>query len=114
MFCLPEQKIRSSTHASFSVFGLFIVVGACILPMAVNLTLDSMAKCIQRRFQLDSYSRLEWTSNHTLQLQRLAHEELGVGEWTDCDKMIPAMLGGSHVDLAPLDLGEKDHPGWRG
>lgn len=27
--------------------------------------------------------------NETLQLQRLAHEELGLGTWTRCDKDVP-------------------------
>ncbi|KAK8137944.1 hypothetical protein PG984_001324 [Apiospora sp. TS-2023a] len=104
-----SQKIRSTTHASFSVFGLFFIVSACILLTTVNVTLESMTKCIQQRCRLNPYARLEWTSNHTLQLQRLAHEELGMGEWTDCDKTIPIMLR-PDVGLVPLDLGEEHHP----
>ncbi|KAK8088380.1 hypothetical protein PG997_003341 [Apiospora hydei] len=106
-----SQKIRSSAHASFSVFGLFFIVAACILITTVNMTLESLAACIQKRCRLDPYSRLEWNTNHTLQLQRLAHEGLGLGEWTDCDKAIPVMRAGSqHAELASLDIGEKDHP----
>ncbi|KAK8055113.1 hypothetical protein PG993_000340 [Apiospora rasikravindrae] len=106
-----SQKIRSSAHASFSVFGLFFIVAACILITTINLTLESLAACIQKRCHLDPYSRLEWNTNHTLQLQRLAHEGLGLGEWSDCDKTIPVIrIGSQHVELASLDIREKAHP----
>ncbi|KAK7970041.1 hypothetical protein PG988_009114 [Apiospora saccharicola] len=104
-----SQKTRSTAHTSFSVFGLFFIIGTCILTTTVNFTLESITKCIQQRCRLNPYARLEWTSNHTLQLQRLTHEELGVGEWTNCDKKIPVILG-PDVGLASLDLDGEDHP----
>lgn len=62
----------------------------------------------QRRRNLDPYARLEWASNETLQLQRLAHEELGVGSWRRCLEAVPTTGRGER--LAVLDVGDLKHP----
>ncbi|KAL1651891.1 hypothetical protein SLS58_000014 [Diplodia intermedia] len=60
------------------------------------------------RCRLDSYARLEWCANETLQLQRLAHEELGMGTWSKCDGDVPVTEKGER--LAMLDLTDSKHP----
>lgn len=64
--------------------------------------------CIQTRRGANVYARLEWGTNETLQLQRLAHEELGVGTWEGCAGDVPVTKRGER--LAVLDLGDLDHP----
>ncbi|KAI1868746.1 hypothetical protein JX265_006725 [Neoarthrinium moseri] len=51
---------------------------------------------------------LEWGINSTLQLQRLAHEELGIQPWSRCDGPIPCLE--SSARLARLDISDAKHP----
>lgn len=46
--------------------------------------------------------------DETLQLQRLAHEELGLGTWTGCDKDVPVTA--RFERLGVLDVTERTHP----
>lgn len=78
------------------------------LVIIVSYTLEAIASRIQRRRNLDTYSRLEWSTNEFLQLQRLAHEELGVGTWHGGAEAIPFTDSGER--LATLDIGNLDHP----
>lgn len=70
--------------------------------------IEPIARFVQTRAKLNQYSRLEWSTNGTFQLQRLAHEELGIGEWDAADEEIPTTK--SHTDLAPLDISDLKHP----
>lgn len=100
--------ILSTAYINFSVFGLasiFILGGLIIIS---SYTIEPLARWIQRRRNLDVYARLEWTVNETLQLQRMAHEELGLGSWLDCDKDVPITQGRDR--LAVIDLAELSHP----
>ena len=69
-----------------------------------------MINWILKRFNRnrDAYTRLEWTINETLQLQRLAHEELGIGTWDGCAEDVPVTEKGQR--LAVLDLENRNHP----
>lgn len=51
---------------------------------------------------------MEWTTNETLQLQRLAHEEIGFGNWSRTTSSIPIIETGDI--LAILDISDPDHP----
>ena len=70
--------------------------------------IEPIARFVQTRAQLNQYSRLEWNTNGTFQLQRLAHEELGIGDWDAADEAIPTTK--SDTDLAPLDISDLKHP----
>lgn len=52
------------------------------------------------------YQRLDWAMNDTLQLQRLAHEELGCGTWIGEEFPITAF----GEKLAVLDVSVPGHP----
>lgn len=54
------------------------------------------------------YTQIEWYTNGTLQLQRLAHEENGYGTWSNCDDEVPVTGAGDR--LATLDLSDPKHP----
>lgn len=102
------QKVISSAHISFSVFGLafILVAGFCIV--AVSVSIEVLAGVFQRLAKRDQYSRLEWNTNGTLQLQRIAYEELGIGDWAGCDERVPFVP--THIGLPPLDLSDAKHP----
>ena len=48
------------------------------------------------------YAYLEWVTNESLQLQRLAHEELGWGTWSHTEGPVPIVHG--REALACLDI----------
>ncbi|KKY13335.1 hypothetical protein UCDDS831_g09097 [Diplodia seriata] len=107
-FC-KAQKIRSTGFANFSTFGLGIIFGVGGLVVVLSYTLEPFAAWVQRRRMLDQYSRLEWNENEVLQMQRLAHEELGVGPWRRCDGGVPVTERAGEY-LALLDIDDPEHP----
>lgn len=79
-----------------------------LLLIALSLSLESLCRLIQRRVSKLQYPLAEWNSNSCLQLQRLAFEELGTGQWKGCDQYVP--FTEEHTDVEPLDLSEPKHP----
>ncbi|KAF2820131.1 hypothetical protein CC86DRAFT_429685 [Ophiobolus disseminans] len=104
-----NQKILSDAHSNFSIFGLaftFVVGGLIII---ASFVLESPPGFV-RRYYRDKhvYSRLEWCANGTLQLQRLAHEELGLGHWSACTQDVPITRKGEMLGL--LYFRDPEHP----
>lgn len=69
---------------------------------------EAILNILQKRYQTLSYKRLEWVSNETLQLQRMAHEELGAGSWVQTSSSVPVTL--KDEPLAALDVSNVNHP----
>ncbi|KAI1112279.1 hypothetical protein F5Y14DRAFT_463742 [Nemania sp. NC0429] len=103
-----NQKVISTDYVSFSFLGLMIILVLGLVLIIVSFSLEHLAICIQTRWGGSGHRRLEWITNGTLQLQRLVHEELGIGEWEDCDDTIPVTR--QLDDLAVLDLSNEKHP----
>jgi len=57
-----------------------------------------------RRF---AYGAAEWQAGTTLQLQRLAHEALGLGRWSRADETVPVTEAGE--TLGVLDVSNAKH-----
>lgn len=74
----------------------------------VSYTLEYIIHRIQTRRKLGAYQRLEWITNETLQIQRLAHEEAGYGTWMRTAEDYPVTTPGAR--LAKLDISEPEHP----
>lgn len=100
--------IRSTAYTNFSVFGLAVVFIVGGLIITLSYVLGPLACWIQHRHGLDVHTRFEWTMNETLQLQRLTHEELGVGSWKCCDGSVPITEWRDR--LAVIDLEDSAHP----
>lgn len=106
---LKVQKIRSTAHSNFSVLGLVIVFVIGGLFIVLQWTIQWIyIKMIWHFPRFNQYKRLEWVTNGTLQLQRSAHEQLGYGTWTRCDREIP--MPDPYEKLAVLDIEELEHP----
>ncbi|KAF9636464.1 hypothetical protein BFW01_g7360 [Lasiodiplodia theobromae] len=106
-----NQKIRSTAYVSFSLLGLILILALGFLVIVVAATFEPLVGCIQRRWgkARGQYARLEWTATETLQLQRLAHEELGFGgAWTGAAETVPVTAPGEL--LAMLDVRDLEHP----
>ncbi|GME58127.1 hypothetical protein GTA08_BOTSDO13564 [Neofusicoccum parvum] len=104
-----NQKIRSTAYVSFSFLGLILIFVLGGLIVVVSFMLEPLANFIHRRCRkAESYALIEWSTNETLQLQRLAHEELGLGTWSRAMKSVPITEADEVLGL--LDLADPDHP----
>ncbi|RWA09604.1 hypothetical protein EKO27_g5506 [Xylaria grammica] len=104
-----SQKIRSTAYTSFSLFGLYFIflVGAAII--LTSFILEPILTCLYNgRRKKQHYANLEWASNTSLQLHRLAHEKLEQGEWSNCVEEIPTTE--LDVELAGLDVTDPARP----
>lgn len=70
--------------------------------------MECIVRSFHRRKGLDHFAYLEWVTNDTFQLQRLAHEELGCGRWESGADDIPRTAMGDR--LALLDVSDLEHP----
>jgi hypothetical protein len=70
--------------------------------------MEPVLECLHKRRKYKAYSHLEWISNSSLQLHRLAHEELGL-VWSNCDKDIPITSTPEDM-LANLDITDPKRP----
>lgn len=72
-------------------------------------TLETLVCYLERRFRRYNYARLEWATNETLRLQRLANEEIGFGTWNGCCDAVPVTASATEC-LAVLDVSDPSHP----
>ena len=87
----------------------FVVGGSIILfNWSIEWIYIKLLWHLQSRFNLSQHARMEWTLNGTLQLQRLAHEQLEYGTWRNCDGKVP--LPGLDEKLATIDWSNIEHP----
>ncbi|KAF2796641.1 hypothetical protein K505DRAFT_415622 [Melanomma pulvis-pyrius CBS 109.77] len=109
-YICKNQKIVSTLYYSFNVLGMTIILvigGIFILLEAVlESIVDWLDRCRRRHDAI--YARLEWSANSTLQLQRMAHEELGLGTWSRCAGDLPVTEFGEK--LAVLSVVDEKHP----
>ncbi|KAJ2995274.1 hypothetical protein NUW58_g1320 [Xylaria curta] len=103
-----NQKIRSGNYVSFSVFGICAVFLSGGLIILVSVLLEPILSYFHHEKKYKQYAYLEWVTNETLQLHRLAHEEAGWGTWSNATETIPTTKEGEL--LAPLDLEDLSHP----
>ncbi len=97
---------------SFSVLGIALIFSIGGLVMVLDRALEPLLNFIGRRWRLSgprqAFARVEWRSNATLQLQRLAHEHAGAGTWSNAAGANPVTL--ANEALALLDVSDEDHP----
>ncbi|KAI0536531.1 hypothetical protein GGR58DRAFT_503168 [Xylaria digitata] len=103
-----NQKIRSTSYGSFSLFGLFFTLTVGLLLILVSYLLEPMFESLHKRKGYKQYAYLEWVAGATLQLQRLAHEEIGFGTWSEGTETIPMAKEGEL--LGSLDITDPRHP----
>ena len=104
------QKIVSSLYSSFNVLGLviiFVIGGILIL---LDWFMEYLIEYYRRVFRPRhvDYASAEWNATTTIQLQRLAHEALGLGHWSRVNHLTPVTLPGEKLGV--LDLQDAKHP----
>ncbi|OAG01385.1 uncharacterized protein CC84DRAFT_190654 [Paraphaeosphaeria sporulosa] len=106
-----SQKVRSAKHYSFNAWmlGVILLVGSTLV--LISTFIEEIFALFLRYPRLRSeklvYSYAEWQAGSTLQLQRLAHENLGTGNWTRTNEAIPVTEPGD--TLAILDVTDAKH-----
>jgi hypothetical protein len=93
---------------SFSVFGIAFIFTVGGIIIALSVVLDPLMDFLRKRWGIKQYQQLEWVTNDTLQLQRLAHEEISIGTWSNATRPVPITQMGEK--LALLDLSDPTHP----
>ncbi|KAL9624424.1 MAG: hypothetical protein Q9160_001387 [Pyrenula sp. 1 TL-2023] len=107
-FC-QNQKIRSTSHTSFSVLGLSLTLCLGGLIVLLSYAAEPALHLAQRWRRVAIYHRLEWISNETLQLHRMAHEGIGSGgKWSNATASVPITENGQ--PLAMLNVNNETHP----
>ncbi|KAG6366976.1 hypothetical protein INS49_001157 [Diaporthe citri] len=105
-----NQKIVSTDYTSFSVFGICFIYVTGALIIAISYLLEQIQAWLYRRRKVNEYAYLEWTANETLQLQRMAYQGVGSGNWSRYTDRIPLTETGDILaDLPrsyPLDKKE--------
>ncbi|KAI0411567.1 hypothetical protein F5X98DRAFT_380641 [Xylaria grammica] len=103
-----NQKILSTQYISMSIFGLYFTYITGFLITILSLAIDPILDYAQRRWKYREYENLEWISNETLQLQRLAYDESGQGEWSKCTDYVPVTAPDEKLGI--LNLADPEHP----
>ncbi|KAI0444191.1 hypothetical protein F4803DRAFT_561064 [Xylaria telfairii] len=103
-----NQKILSTRYMSMSLFGLYFTYIVGVLVIIVSYLLEPILTYAQRRWRYREYENLEWISNGTLNLQRLAYDQSGLGNWSNCNDSIP--ITKANELLGSLDLTDLEHP----
>jgi len=60
--------------------------------ICVSLSLETIVSYFQRRYKRGLYQQVSWHLDSTLQLQRMAFEEAGFGEWEGGANEIPTTV----------------------
>jgi hypothetical protein len=85
-----QIKIRSTSHTSFSVFGLafvFLTGGIIIL---TNIWLPSVMFGVRDENRVrEEYKTHDWWDSGVLQIQRAAYESRGIGPWEGVARDVP-------------------------
>ncbi|KAK2606837.1 hypothetical protein N8I77_005562 [Diaporthe amygdali] len=107
---IVPKKIRTTRYSSFSLFGLLFTYMLGGLILAISYSLEPILACLHRRRKYRQYAYLEWMTNETLQLHRLAHEGVdgAIGGWSRCESWVPTTAPG--VLLTSLDISDLKHP----
>jgi len=102
----------TTKYSSFSVLGIGLILviggGFIFLDLTLAYVVDyfSIRRSKTHPNPSRTYARLEWDANTTLQLQRLAHEQIGVGTWSSRWGH-PVTSPGEK--LAMIDVADEEH-----
>ncbi|KAG8161019.1 hypothetical protein KVR01_009283 [Diaporthe batatas] len=84
-----NQKIRSTRHVSFSLFGLYFTYTTGIFIIITSFIIEPIFTCLYKRRKYQEYTYLEWATSETLQLQRIGFQGNNDGTWSGCTDPVP-------------------------
>ena len=92
-----SQKVHSAEYTTFSVLGLGLNFGVGIVVLFAGYLLPFIVPRLQarraRRRGKISVAQEQWFMNGSLQLQRIAYEAHGVGDWEGRESTVPITAG---------------------
>ncbi|RWA10841.1 hypothetical protein EKO27_g4264 [Xylaria grammica] len=103
-----SQKILSTEYSSFNLFALLVTYITGGLIIILSYISESLLDCLSRRRKWKQYEFLEWTTHESLQLHRLAHENVSPGNWIGGANKVPITT--ANAMLAHLDISNPEHP----
>ncbi len=104
-----NTKIQSqSGTTSFSVLGVGIILIVGSVLIFTGLVLSTVMGFIRRKLHWQEYKSLQWTLDAKLQLQRLAYEEAGQGQWRGGTDSVPVTRRGDKLGMPKTVNGK--HP----
>jgi hypothetical protein len=84
-----NQVVRDAGYTSFSTLWISLIFSLGGLVLLVSLNLETTVGYFQRRYRRGLYQQVRWQLDSTLQLQRMAFEEAGLGEWEGGASQVP-------------------------
>lgn len=89
-----SQIVRDPSHYSINVFGLYFTVGVGILIIVLNCSLSTIVAKFQRWSGSPEYRKEQYELDNAFQVQRLAYENLGLGQWSSLQSHVPVTQKG--------------------
>jgi len=99
-FC-RSQIIQREDFTNFSVLVLAIIFISGFAVICVSLVLEPAVSYVQLKFKPGLYRRIRWQLESTLQLQRMALEEVGLGTWSGGAGEVPVIEKGEEFEFIP-------------
>lgn len=87
--CFSQKVHQSSSHISFSLLGVLIILGLGGFIIFSSLFIDTLVGFFQHRFHKGEYKAIQWALDEKLQLQRMVYEKEGIGSWENCNGKVP-------------------------
>lgn len=106
--CKNQISRSQGDTISFSMLGVSIILIVGSILIATSSVIDTLVGSIRRKYHWKEFKSLQWTLDEKLQLQRLAYEEAGQGDWTGCAGPVPVTKNYDKIGV-PKDVDEK-HP----
>ncbi len=97
-FC-ANYIMRDSAYQSFSILALSLIAGFGGLAILASLWLETIIGWIQTKLNRGTFHKMCWKLDSALQLQRMAYEEAGMGNWVRCTDDIPLTEKGDEIGL---------------
>ena len=93
-----NQKVRDSHYYSFSILGLAVTLLGGSLIVLLNLCLSTCVGWYQRATGQGIHRYEHWNLDHSLQVQRMAYENAGMGRWKGNHSLVPVTGLGERFD----------------
>ena len=94
-----NQIVQRNNFASINIFGLVVILVTGALLISINLSLDRTIRYIRaRKGNASRFGNMSWRANNTLNLQSLAFEANGMGDW-DRRNIVPVTKNGESFGL---------------
>lgn len=109
--CGRQTVNNISGYQNFNTLGVIIILVTTTVLIILGLCIDTVGGYVQKLMKTH-YARLSWTTDGYLQLQRMAYEGAGYGQWEGCSTYQPVISDsdGKIQVLGGLDILDTQHP----